>query len=371
MLNSVPDKGQTICTEMKIKFYISLILIMIFSGTSFAQIGRFSMSQINNGKHIDVSFYVRSLGGAEWTPGFASLVFQYNNLAMDSAIELSEGSWDNDSSSEYSDQFIVSYGMGLTKSIEIGLNSFPAAGRPVTADSSLIGIIRFTILDPTVNHNLQWYLPFIAVVDINGVNVTPDLIFTDPDNTLLPVELAGFTSIVNANDVELNWSTSSETNNSGFYIERKDKDNEWANLGFVNGGGTTNERMNYKYRDNDLLTGEYDYRLKQVDYNGNIQYHGLENKVIIGVPSTYKLSQNYPNPFNPTTKISFDIANSGNVSLKLFDLSGKEVATILNDHKDAGYYTIDFNGSNLSSGVYFYSLKVNGFFSTRKMTLIK
>lgn len=94
-------------------------------------------------------------------------------------------------------------------------------------------------------------------------------------------------------------------------------------------------------------------------------------EVLPGVPESFELSQNFPNPFNPETNIKFNIPVSGNVSLKVFDISGKEVSTLINEVKPAGYYEVTFNGSNLSSGVYFYRLESNSFNVTRKMLLVK
>lgn len=88
-------------------------------------------------------------------------------------------------------------------------------------------------------------------------------------------------------------------------------------------------------------------------------------------PTEYLLHQNYPNPFNPTTKISFEIPKSGLISLKVFDLTGREIATLINEFKTLGKYSVDFNGTNLSSGVYFYKLEANGISEVKKMLLLK
>ena len=88
-------------------------------------------------------------------------------------------------------------------------------------------------------------------------------------------------------------------------------------------------------------------------------------------PTSYSLSQNYPNPFNPTTKINFSIPKSGMVSLKVYDILGKEVSTLVNQNISAGNYTYEFDASRLSSGIYFYRLNVNGFSEVKKMSLIK
>nr|HMS66444.1 T9SS type A sorting domain-containing protein [Ignavibacteria bacterium] len=130
-------------------------------------------------------------------------------------------------------------------------------------------------------------------------------------------------------------------------------------------------QTNYSFNDNGLSTGTYKYRLKQIDFNGNFEYYNLNNEVNIGTPSGYALSQNYPNPFNPSTTINFDIPKDGNVSIKLFDISGKEVETIVNEVKTAGYYTINFNASSLPSGIYFYTLNADNYSAVKKMMLVK
>jgi hypothetical protein len=89
------------------------------------------------------------------------------------------------------------------------------------------------------------------------------------------------------------------------------------------------------------------------------------------VPNEFSLKQNYPNPFNPVTKISFDIPKTGLVSVRIYDVLGKEVKTLVNEVKTAGSYIVDFDASSLSSGAYFYRLESNGFISTKKMMLIK
>ena len=187
----------------------------------------------------------------------------------------------------------------------------------------------------------------------------------------LPVELSSFTSIVNANEVILNWTTSSELNNSGFEIERSAVNNEWTKIGNVTGNGTVSTPVNYSYTDKGLSSGTYNYRLKQIDFNGNFEYFNLSNEVNVGIPADYKLSQNYPNPFNPTTKIDYQLPKDGQVSISLYDISGKEIMQLVNDNKPAGYYSVTLNASSLSSGIYFYSISSNGFVNTKKLMLVK
>ncbi len=85
----------------------------------------------------------------------------------------------------------------------------------------------------------------------------------------------------------------------------------------------------------------------------------------------YELSQNYPNPFNPVTTINYSISSNGNVQLKVYDILGREVATLVNETKVPGNYKVNFNASNLASGVYFYRLQTGSFVQTKKMVLMK
>jgi photosystem II stability/assembly factor-like uncharacterized protein len=194
------------------------------------------------------------------------------------------------------------------------------------------------------------------------------------DNTV-PVELNSFNASVTENNVSLNWSTATETNNSGFQVERRKTQNErtgeWVNLGFVDGHGTSTEQQSYFFNDQNLSAGKYLYRIKQIDFDGSFEYFELASEVTVESPNTFSLSQNYPNPFNPATVIKFSTPIKGNVTLKVYDIIGNEVAALVNENKDAGVFEVKFNGEGLSSGIYLYHLRAGNFVETRKMTLIK
>lgn len=93
--------------------------------------------------------------------------------------------------------------------------------------------------------------------------------------------------------------------------------------------------------------------------------------MLVGVPEKFALSQNYPNPFNPSTTINFDLPVSGNIDLRVYDMTGKEVAVIVSEFRTAGYHTVNFNAANLSSGVYVYRLVSGQNVETKKMSLLK
>jgi len=187
----------------------------------------------------------------------------------------------------------------------------------------------------------------------------------------IPVELSSFSASVARNVVTLNWLTATELNNKGFEIDRSANGINWTTIGFKQGKGTTSEPQQYSYTDrlSDVSSSKLYYRLKQVDFDGTYKYSNIVEAVI--APAEFSLSQNYPNPFNPTTAISYQLPENSFVSLKVYDVLGKEVASIVNEQKAAGKYQVEFNASNLGSGVYFYTLKANGFTQSKKMMLLK
>jgi hypothetical protein len=215
---------------------------------------------------------------------------------------------------------------------------------------------------------------------INVTGMTSFSPFGVGNQGAMPVELSSFTSNVIERNVKLNWTTATEINNSGFEIQKQyqvssSKYSEWEKVTFVTGNGTKNTPTDYSFNDKKLNTGKYNYRLKQIDYNGNFEYHNLSATVEIGVPKKYDISQNYPNPFNPVTKIDFDLPFDSKVSIRLYDITGREIKILVNETKQAGYYTTDFNGSNISSGTYFYRIVAEGneqkYIMTKKALLIK
>ncbi len=190
------------------------------------------------------------------------------------------------------------------------------------------------------------------------------------DTTTIPVELLSFSSSVAGNAVTLDWSTATELNNQGFEVQRSTGSDKFADLGFIKGNGTTIEQKNYTYSDKNLKNGKYYYRLKQVDYNGNYKYSKVVEADLRALNS-YVLEQNYPNPFNPATSISYQLPVNSFVTLKVYDVLGNEIATLINEEKPAGAYKLDWNAADQPSGVYFYQLKAGSYMDTKKMILLR
>lgn len=205
-----------------------------------------------------------------------------------------------------------------------------------------------------------------------------DVVVTDWGTTVLdvtldkesvPVELNFFTAAFEDNKIYLRWQTATEVNNSGFEIERLDVSG-WKRIGFVEGNGTTTETKNYSYIDEKYSVEELKYRLKQIDFDGSFTY-STETSINIFLPGEITLYQNYPNPFNPSTIIEFNLPSKGEINLKIFDILGKEVVTLFSGTKSAGKHSVEFDASELSSGIYYYVLETDEKALSKKMVLIK
>ena len=213
-----------------------------------------------------------------------------------------------------------------------------------------------------------------------------EITFDDsPQGGGLPVELTSFYAEVEENAVILNWTTATEVNNFGFEVEcasmlpvtqqqhSKEQNystTKWETIGFVEGHGNSNTIQNYTFIDNSLEGNNFEYRLKQIDTDGKFEYSETIT-VQLGKLTKYALEQNYPNPFNPTTTIAFSIANKSKVKLSIYNVVGEEVVELVNREMAVGMHTINFDASNLVSGIYFYKLIANDFIETKKLLLLK
>jgi hypothetical protein len=284
-----------------------------------------------------------------------------------------------------------------------GTGSFQPNGQPLYDGSQLNWVreeinlsgyisnqvkLRFKLVSDGAVERDGWYIDDIAIVVYKAV----------------PVELISFTAKVEENKVKLSWQTATELNNYGFEIEKRcltptlsegEGLSDWNKVGFISGVGNSSSIQNYSFVDNsDDMFGKYSYRLKQIDMDGSYKY---SDEVELEIhPVNFSLKQNYPNPFNPSTKISWQSPVSSWQTLKVYDVLGNEVATLVDEYKPAGNYEVGFysysdesasGGQNLSngvssrggyaSGVYFYQLRIGNpedgtsFIYTKKMILTK
>ena len=175
--------------------------------------------------------------------------------------------------------------------------------------------------------------------------------------------------------VEVSWITSRETDNLGFDILRsRSEDGTYTKI--TEELVPVDSEGQYDFIDKNVQVGvRYYYKLEDVNLNGIRTEHG-PIAVEITAPETFELSQNYPNPFNPETKIRYQLPNSGKVVVKIFDILGREVKSLVDEKLEAGFHEVTWNGRNnsgtrVSSGVYYYQIRSGEFKHTKKMILMK
>lgn len=284
-----------------------------------------------------------------------------SNTVNPSAQELITGDLDNDG---YPELTVVHFG---TRRVEIFKN------RNGVLDT-----------DPTWLYIAGSSATSISFGDINGDGFldlavgtarSPVVVFINQSQPI-PVELIAFTATASADNVSLSWSTASEINNKGFEIERASLSTfsvpEWKVVGYVDGKGTTTNYTHYTFVDHLKAQGKYTYRLRQIDYDGSINYSEEIEVDFVGVME-FTLMQNYPNPFNPVTVIRYSLPVNSYVSLEIYDVLGSKIKTLVNKDQPAGSHEaqLTINDESLTSGVYFFRLTAGSYTATKKMILSK
>ncbi len=213
--------------------------------------------------------------------------------------------------------------------------------------------------------------PVGPLYDNNNGNPT-NFTATFSTDASLPVELNSFTSLILNNRIQLNWQTSTEVNNYGFQIERTSTslNDIWGKIGFVNGNGNSNSPKNYTFTDSPIGGTKFQYRLKQIDFDGKFEYSPII-EVELELPASFSVQQNFPNPFNPTTTIKYELPQNSFVSIKVYDSIGRELKSLINQYQERGLQQVKFDASGLPSGIYYYTINAGNYSATRKMLLIK
>jgi hypothetical protein len=247
-------------------------------------------------------------------------------------------------------------------------------GRLRLTNSKIFDVQKANI---TWSFALPYFTRIYYYVGSSSVEITANGTFINTlDNSLLPVELSSFTSDISGRNVNLKWSTLTEKNSNKFLVERKTIKADWQFIASINAAVLSNSPKEYSFSDRNLDAGKYQYRLKMVDNDGTFEY----SKIIeteVTAPKNFDLSQNYPNPFNPQTKINYTLPFESKVTLEVYNITGERITELVNEEQPAGYYSVDFGASKLSSGVYIYRLVAsdkatgNNFSSVKKMMLLK
>ncbi len=225
------------------------------------------------------------------------------------------------------------------------------------------------------NYTLIISAPGFLTDTINNVvvvNYQPTILNVQLTPISVPVELVSFNAVINKNNVNLFWITATETNNKGFEVQKKTENNDqWKVIGFVPGNGSSANKSFYTYTDENIQIGNYFYRLKQIDFNGTVEFSKQVSINCLNIPDQYSLLQNFPNPFNPSTVILYSIPQKSFVTLNIYNSLGQKISSFVNRFQPAGKYEITFSALNYASGIYFYELKTDNYSITKKMVLAK
>lgn len=244
----------------------------------------------------------------------------------------------------------------------------PYGKTPYLADSAAGDIPN------SVNGDIEFKYSSDGKIKIYVLGCDQGIAAYETNTAPLPVVLSSISASAIGKNVVLRWTTETEVNNHMFEIERADieKDPEnYVKIGEVKGAGNSNRKIDYEFVDKNLSSGKYAYRLKQIDFDGKTEYFKTNVVEVKIKPVEFSLEQNYPNPFNPSTTIKFALPEKSSVVLKVYDVTGKEIATLANGTFEAGEHKVEFNAANLKSGIYVYKLQAGDKSFSRKMILMK
>ncbi|MBN1999219.1 T9SS type A sorting domain-containing protein, partial [candidate division KSB1 bacterium] len=195
----------------------------------------------------------------------------------------------------------------------------------------------------------------------------------------IAVTLVSFTATAINNFVILTWQTGTEINHAGFNLYRSSRPEEGyekMNPALIASRGNATGGYLYEYQDQPPQNGTWYYKLQDISTDGKSTLHAPVGVEYNAIPLSYALHQNHPNPFNPSTRIRYELPESGYVSIRVYDTGGRLVRTLVAEQKTAGVYFVTWDRSNESgmpvpSGIYFYRMTAGEFSQTRKMTVIK
>ncbi len=247
-------------------------------------------------------------------------------------------------------------------------SNFPAQWALTAPEASRTIYVRYTPTDDsggtqaTILNTMSYNFPGAGWF-VSSTKPTVDL-----SSTPLPVQLSSFTAdaLPSRTGVELKWTTVSEINNYGFFVQRGSSKTDLTDVAFVPGHGTTLQQYAYSWVDETSAGGFF--RLRQVDMDGAAHFTDM---IEVVSPAAFSLGQNFPNPFNPQTMIHYQLSMDNYTTLRVYDILGREVAVLVNEMKKAGSYQQKFNGAGLASGVYIYRLTSGQKVETRRMILSK
>jgi hypothetical protein len=360
----------------KLLLLVCLVLVG-YLGASAQTCDLLFVQGTNDGTNYDVKIQIRA--SVAFKLGSSNLSFTYNATDLSNPVILTRSNFDGGN--------YDALGLAVSSpnaSLNIVLN-VTNSGTTVPTSYIDVATIRFTTVHKNGSSSLAWYS------SLDGTR--PSVVYKDDESTLLatsalgnlntsplPIQLSNFVASAPVQgQAGLHWTTLSEINNYGFEVQKAMNSTESFQTipgAFIAGNGTSVVKHDYSYVDMAYQSGSV-YRLKQIDLNGTAHFTdavdplgvtGVAGKVM---PTVYSLSQNYPNPFNPSTVIEFALPKDAYVKLEVYNILGQKVATLVDEVRPAGYYSVKLDGTNLASGMYLYRLTAGNQTFLKKLVLMK
>jgi hypothetical protein len=249
-----------------------------------------------------------------------------------------------------------------------GGSSLPGVEISTAAGGEKVLTFTCKIVDSTKTSGLSWFAA-------NGWYWLTNL-WAGSDDSPLPIHLASFSVRMVNGAACLTWTTASEINNYGFYIQCGNSRDRLADAedGFISGHGTTLEPHKYTWMEEHPVSF---YRLRQMDLDGTPHFSDVLSLPLAAVeskndpPVALSLDQNYPNPFNPSTTIRYNLPSRSAVLLTVYNTVGQQVAILQNGEQEAGPHEVKFRGSGVPSGVYYYRIQAGRYVQTRTLVLLR
>jgi hypothetical protein len=376
---------------MKTRFAAMMLFLIMFVGLTVESYGqRAQTSVIRNatitGGVYSFEIWSRSTGASSLRVGGTSYYFNFNSAALNNpTLPGINSKYSGDGATSDYDLMTVGLVSGQLAVTITYKGNGAGTGDILSSsptDGELMCKVNLDITNSSQTANLSWDL-------VNSGMNTPTFqalteVFSGSDAAVLPIQLSSFSgNFVSQSSVTINWTTMSEVNNYGFYVQKLNAGtNSFVRIdeSFIAGQTNSTEPQSYSYTDKNVSGSEVQYRLEQIDNNSLTNFYG---PIIVSmnpsgvkdgdaVPAMFKLTQNFPNPFNPSTKISFSLATAGYTTLRVYNVIGQEVATLYNGVAEAGrLYVVNLDATNLNSGIYFCKLVSGSSTEVRKIVAVK
>ena len=385
---------------MKILKLATLFFSLLITSSAYGQTYNFTLTVQNqtvDGTDFIFDIYMVRTGDTDIYLGDCDFVLTFNNgnftSPTTSVVTAATNLWTNYSLSPTivsSNRIVLNVG----KPTWNDQAQFDARVQVISTsgNGTLISQIKITgITTPSGTAGLQWKTDDPNKTQVNRLdnttlwdmhNINSSGTYTDPPDESLPVQMTNLMAVASQEDgITLSWRTESETDCAGFHVWRsliEGAEYTCITTTMIPGQGNSSSAYDYRWNDRNVEDDViYYYKIEEISIDGTSQFFGpVEVKGVSPIPKEFALSRNYPNPFNPTTTFKYQLPEDVDLLITIYNLLGKNIKILINEPKQAGYYSSTWDGTDqyslrVSSGIYFIHMRAGSFNKVRKITLLR